>query len=109
MLLDAESGRRTVLKLPRNDKPLLWYFQQGSASYLEYISGPKDFYELIHGLTGANAKVMGQAWRINGFNHSNKYRLRIGGFFKHTWGDYGADTNGQICTAEGAGFGVTDD
>jgi len=107
LLLDVESGRHTILKFIGDlYMPLQWYFQQDKPFYLEYVEGCKDPLELLNGHKGANMRE--PAWRINGYSTGNNFKIRLGGYFAYNWQNYGNDKNGKLCTAECAGFGITD-
>ena len=112
MIVD-ESGRKTVLKLPEK-KPLLEYFKSEKPIGLEFLDGEPDPIALITNTKGNNVKdgifkFHDPVWRINSFSKDYPdFKIRLGGFFLDKKGEKGKDTDGNKCTAEAAGLGISD-
>ncbi|KAL9648896.1 hypothetical protein ABK040_003825 [Willaertia magna] len=122
LLLMTKNGIYTILGLPRNDLPLLYYFQNNNnTENLKVISGMAHPLHLAHGNVSTDGKIglLQSYWRINAINcaylsnNNNNggkiFGARIGGFFTYTWGsNYGVDSLGNLCSAECCGCGITD-
>ncbi|KAL9648898.1 hypothetical protein ABK040_003827 [Willaertia magna] len=113
------NGQYTILALPRNDVPLLYYFQNNNnTENLKVISGMAHPLHLAHGNVSTDGKIglLQSNWRINAINsaymdNNNKkiFGSRIGGFFTYRWdSNYGVDSLGNLCSAECCGCGITD-
>ena len=110
MFVDAESGRKTVVRVPV-EKSMLELFQHETPTYLEHEDGCETFIELVTGdAKRGKDKVVGPAWRINGSSTGHKFKNRIGDFYNdNDWGHIGTDKNGHPTSAETAGFGIKDE
>ncbi|TNV80400.1 hypothetical protein FGO68_gene1224 [Halteria grandinella] len=106
LYIQAQNGNYSELELPET-MPLKNFFARAQVTNLVWKSGAKDPLELITGVK--DSKVSKPEWRINSCSNLYPFRLRFGGFQLNNWGDnYGVDALGQKCTAECAGFGITD-
>lgn len=103
LLILAKGGLKVRLKLPER-KPLIEFMKDKNPTYLEVLSGAPDPVELACGHKGL--QFYGPIWRINSI--ATRLRMRLGGHFHQQWGQYGSDAKGSPCSAEVAGFGITD-
>jgi hypothetical protein len=104
LLIKAQSGSRTLLRLPSRNTPLSFF--QGNTTILTYVSGSATMSELINGKTWS---WCGEKWRINTFATSRQAKIRLGGWVTQTWDcNYGNDNAGQPTGAHLLGFGIRD-
>ncbi len=84
------------------------YFISDTCDNLTYVSGAKDPGKLILNVDGI--PFINNIWRINSKSNSCNFSIRLGGMFNVEWGQegYGNDAKGNKCSAESAGFGISD-
>ncbi len=104
-MIIAECGEKTVLSLP-TEKPLMDYFTSNTCENLTYVSGAVDPAKLILNVDGIN--FFPQIWRINSKHTSYNFKVKLGGYFASIWQSCDADTKGNKCSYEMAGFGLSD-
>lgn len=104
ILIKHSSGRFSQLGQSRVTT-LLDLFK-GPVTRLDVISGEQAPQRLM---SGGASKVCGAAWRTNSGGASGLHKVRLGGYFSHTWScDYGNDSGGNPTSAEQAGLGLWD-
>jgi len=104
ILIKTSSGKNTQLGMSRVST-LLDLFK-GPTTRLDVISGEASPQKLM---SGGSSTVCGAAWRTNSKGSYN-FKIRIGGFFSHSWGcNYGNDSTDSPTGAEEAGLGLWDE
>ena len=81
------------------------YFISNTCENLTYVSGAKDPGKLI--LNIDNIPFYPQEWRINSKSTTHNFGVRLGGQFHIFRGEYRVDGKGNKCSAEAAGFGIS--
>ena len=104
VLIKHSSGRFSQLGMSRVATMLEIF--NGPVTRLDVISGERSPLTLM---SSGSSTVCGAAWRTNSGGSAGKHKVRLGGYFSHTWScDYGNDTGGNPTSAEQAGLGLWD-
>ena len=83
LLIKAQNGNQTILRMPDPTKPLSHYLKLAGATNLAYVSGAVDPCKLIANVDGVS--FFPNTWRINSFHSAYHFKVRIGGHFHLIW------------------------